>query len=613
MFRKRKAGCPICGDNASTHPFVTELVLQNPEVFWNDRSEHEEAQYLRALSPALTLYRSLEVLGLESLMCGDCGAGSREEGGPDHVDLTAAMYGVYDDEECDSSDSPAPRLTFHLHTGFETPNPAEALAGALHACSEECSVRGGAKQLIQTALQAVGAAARVVHDAAHAGFVQQIAGVQSIMQMPRLDLVQDVACCRRQRSCRSGEGAERFDAEEHEHERLARRVRALAQPGSDGEALYSTLKVMGWMPDALQLTAAMAAISMAQLRHAGRVPPEVAQELREMGAHVPPSDPSFGNLPKEARDRGCRLLHYAGDAAYLRWFEGVARDSLWDLAKAAAVGAALCALLTCTGLMNWAAVARFPQAALHAALTGACGWWYWLLGLCIQKEQGTGARGGRSAVQATAAGAGEKGRTLPDSPGATRGGGKGRKAPAGPRPAAVSKTAPEAVAPSSGGHGVAKGRGGGTGASVPAAAKNNTGRQPEAQQPSLTAHGLSRQGVKPAAAQKRRGSTISAPAHAPPAAAMDIIDLTSTPSHDAGHPKGALPSAAAGSDQGDAEEDPNRLCVMCLDAPRNFGFLHGAAVHTGVCSDCSVLLRRRMPGLECPLCRVPVEEIVGLF
>ncbi|KAG2492128.1 hypothetical protein HYH03_009619 [Edaphochlamys debaryana] len=61
------------------------------------------------------------------------------------------------------------------------------------------------------------------------------------------------------------------------------------------------------------------------------------------------------------------------------------------------------------------------------------------------------------------------------------------------------------------------------------------------------------------------------------------------------------------------DEDHSVMCVMCLDGPRRFGFLHGTAVHTGVCEECSAVLRSRMPGLECLLCRQPVEEIVMLF
>ncbi|PNH02666.1 hypothetical protein TSOC_011333 [Tetrabaena socialis] len=58
-------------------------------------------------------------------------------------------------------------------------------------------------------------------------------------------------------------------------------------------------------------------------------------------------------------------------------------------------------------------------------------------------------------------------------------------------------------------------------------------------------------------------------------------------------------------------------CLVCLDAPREHGFLHGGSMHIGVCGGCAARLaaekRRRGSRLLCPVCREPVERMVALF
>eukprot|EP00798_Chlamydomonas_sp_ICE-L_P010320 gene10320-8251_t len=52
------------------------------------------------------------------------------------------------------------------------------------------------------------------------------------------------------------------------------------------------------------------------------------------------------------------------------------------------------------------------------------------------------------------------------------------------------------------------------------------------------------------------------------------------------------------------------VCVICLWAKSNTGFLHGASVHKCVCTGCSKLVP---VGAPCPLCREPVERVIGVF
>ncbi|PNH04937.1 Fumarylacetoacetase [Tetrabaena socialis] len=76
---------------------------------------------------------------------------------------------------------------------------------------------------------------------------------------------------------------------------------------------------------------------------------------------------------------------------------------------------------------------------------------------------------------------------------------------------------------------------------------------------------------------------------------------------------GAAPPAEGavrryGGDGGDGDDS----CLVCMDGPQLFGFLHGGRLHIGVCGGCAELLGRR-PGLECPVCRQQVEGIVAVL
>jgi hypothetical protein len=73
------------------------------------------------------------------------------------------------------------------------------------------------------------------------------------------------------------------------------------------------------------------------------------------------------------------------------------------------------------------------------------------------------------------------------------------------------------------------------------------------------------------------------------------------------------PGSAGGSARrsSTAESLPEgELCVICLSSGREVGLLHGASVHMCVCKACAPLLR---PGQPCPMCRQPIERIIGVF
>ncbi|KAG2492130.1 hypothetical protein HYH03_009621 [Edaphochlamys debaryana] len=590
-------------DKPSRQPFIAHLEFQDPEVSWHDLARHEEAEYRRALSPALTMYRSLEVLGLESLMCGDCGAGSRPDRGGGFP-LSISVDGTYG-----TSTEYDPLLRYTLRSGFRTYSPAEALAAALQACNEECPVKGGTKQLIKDALQA---ATEIALDLVSTpGYTQED---------PRL----------------YGEAAK------EERERLARKVKALAKAGSEGQALQLALEMAAWSSDTslqpvsssyclteetAQLTQAAKLYVSQSLVYGGKVPAEITKKMREIGALVHPSHPSFGNLSPEARARGCRPLALTGNAAKRHQIEDATRASLWELGRQVAMvlwACGLCLLLDVNQLLLVAEIPLIPLRLVWLALSGV-----WTL------LRGTSSRGEVRETPARAAL--DNGRTEPASPRAAGGSGKGRKGPAGSPSAAASKSTKGA----GGSRGALKGRSGSADAAGPSAAATANGgsgrQQPAPQQPPAPPPQPQQHNAKPAGAKKRRGSSAYGPSGAAP---NGTATLTSTLLHPAiREPSTPLPAAtpasvpsaqpsaapasqpyqssasaaaafapawdfmppppaAAGSastaaaassppapvssSAPDDDDDVSRLCVMCLDGPRRFGFLHGTTVHTGV-------------------------------
>ncbi len=66
--------------------------------------------------------------------------------------------------------------------------------------------------------------------------------------------------------------------------------------------------------------------------------------------------------------------------------------------------------------------------------------------------------------------------------------------------------------------------------------------------------------------------------------------------------------------QAPAGDDEDPVCIVCHDAPRLWGFLHGDTMHMGVCGECKgELERRRRRGRTCPVCREPVDSMIRLI
>lgn len=53
----------------------------------------------------------------------------------------------------------------------------------------------------------------------------------------------------------------------------------------------------------------------------------------------------------------------------------------------------------------------------------------------------------------------------------------------------------------------------------------------------------------------------------------------------------------------------SELCVICLEAPQEAGFLHGSTVHRCCCRTCALQLKRNNTQ-HCPLCREPIDHVV---
>ncbi|GLC38078.1 hypothetical protein PLESTF_000313000 [Pleodorina starrii] len=108
-------------------------------------------------------------------------------------------------------------------------------------------------------------------------------------------------------------------------------------------------------------------------------------------------------------------------------------------------------------------------------------------------------------------------------------------------------------------------------------------------------------GGTPAAPQARSPCSAAAAPSAPPAYALD------------GHPAASphRPAAAAAAPPSSpSPADSEWECIICLNAAKEVGFLHGDTVHRCVCRACSVHIE---VGAPCPLCRQPVERVLGVY
>ncbi|KAG1669396.1 hypothetical protein FOA52_004047 [Chlamydomonas sp. UWO 241] len=98
------------------------------------------------------------------------------------------------------------------------------------------------------------------------------------------------------------------------------------------------------------------------------------------------------------------------------------------------------------------------------------------------------------------------------------------------------------------------------------------------------------------------GMATARPSTAAAAAYDAVPDACKQPS--------APPASSADFKAASAPPVDDVQCVICLSAPREAGFLHGATVHRCVCRACSQLIS---VGRPCPLCRQPVERVLGIF
>lgn len=109
-------------------------------------------------------------------------------------------------------------------------------------------------------------------------------------------------------------------------------------------------------------------------------------------------------------------------------------------------------------------------------------------------------------------------------------------------------------------------------------------------------------GASPAAEAGSRRTMSMGGAATPP---MGGVPATPTPSSSR-HVKS--PSAPPMGASLDGVPD-SELCVICLEAPQEAGFLHGSTVHRCCCRTCALQLKRNNTQL-CPLCREPIDHVV---
>ncbi|KAF5829044.1 hypothetical protein DUNSADRAFT_16648 [Dunaliella salina] len=59
----------------------------------------------------------------------------------------------------------------------------------------------------------------------------------------------------------------------------------------------------------------------------------------------------------------------------------------------------------------------------------------------------------------------------------------------------------------------------------------------------------------------------------------------------------------------DLDSETREQCLVCLDGPRHYGFLHSGTMHLGVCGNCLPSVRQR--GVtECIVCRSRIDQII---
>mmetsp|Transcript_8973 Transcript_8973/g.19205 ORF Transcript_8973/g.19205 Transcript_8973/m.19205 type:complete len:546 (+) Transcript_8973:118-1755(+) len=161
---------------------------------------------------------------------------------------------------------------------------------------------------------------------------------------------------------------------------------------------------------------------------------------------------------------------------------------------------------------------------------------------------------------------------------------------------------------SSGGGGISAGGGSSTGGSSRASA-GNTASSGQVDMHALAAAAAAVRAAAAPQLNSPRGPTqhaSSSPYEAHPQQGGGSLAGSSWRAPPSPH-KDVAPSAPPAPAPADEDE---ALCVICLSAGREAGFLHGTTVHKCVCQDCS---RKVSPGTPCPLCRQPIERVLGVY
>lgn len=64
---------------------------------------------------------------------------------------------------------------------------------------------------------------------------------------------------------------------------------------------------------------------------------------------------------------------------------------------------------------------------------------------------------------------------------------------------------------------------------------------------------------------------------------------------------------ANANDNNAAVDDNGEVCVICMENPREVGFLHGSTMHRVSCIPCSNLCD------ECPICRASIDQVIHVY
>mmetsp|Transcript_37533 Transcript_37533/g.71932 ORF Transcript_37533/g.71932 Transcript_37533/m.71932 type:complete len:310 (-) Transcript_37533:205-1134(-) len=99
--------------------------------------------------------------------------------------------------------------------------------------------------------------------------------------------------------------------------------------------------------------------------------------------------------------------------------------------------------------------------------------------------------------------------------------------------------------------------------------------------------------------------------NAEPAVDLDDVDEAKEQEQEEGSPSSSLPDTklvSPGSRRVREEADQD-VCVVCMDRPRQAGFVHGKTMHHVACHECARIIAA-MPNPRCPMCNDPILTVV---